>query len=302
MKSFNSIVKDISTLKIQGAVNIAKASLDAISLVQAKSHKTLLSSLNKSRRQLFNARPTEPALRNSINYILYGIDQTQDYLDLKELVEARVKLAKEHFKSTNLKIPRIGERKVQNSSVIFTHCHSSTVVDVLKYAKSKGKKFIVHNTETRPRYQGRKTATELAKHGIPVVHYVDSAARLALKKADLVLIGADAITSEGKVINKIGSEMIVEMANNYQIPIYICSDSWKFDPLSINGTEEPIEIRSSKEVWDKKPKGVKIMNYAFEKIDPDLITGIISELGVFKPEIFMQEVRLKYPWMFTSLF
>ena len=69
------------------------------------------------------------------------------------------------------------------------------VMAILKKAKEQGKKFEVYNTETRPKFQGRITATELAKLGIPVTHYIDSAARLAIKQTDMMLIGCDAIDS-----------------------------------------------------------------------------------------------------------
>ena len=202
-----------------------------------------------------------------------------------------------HFEEVDKKISEFASRKISNSTIIFTHCHSSSVMKALINAKQDGKRFEVHNTETRPLYQGRITAKELSQQGIPVVHYVDSAARIALKKADIMLLGADAITSEGKVINKIGSELFAEVADRYDIPLYICSDSWKFDPLSIFGFEEEIEKRSSKEIWPTAPKGVAIDNIAFEKIDPDLITGIISELGVYKAEVFVEEIKKVYPWI-----
>ena len=156
----------------------------------------------------------------------------------------------------------------------------------------------MHNTETRPLFQGRKTAIELASYKIPVKHYVDSAARMALKKADIMMIGADAITTEGKVINKIGSELIAEAANKIGVPVYICTHSWKFDPETIFGFDEEIEKRAWDEIWPNKPRKVNIDNFAFEKINPALITGIISELGVYRPQNFISEIKNNYKWMF----
>jgi len=169
---------------------------------------------------------------------------------------------------------------------------------ICQKAKEQGKKFTVYNTETRPRYQGRITAENIAKMGIPVVHFVDSAGRTFLKKADLFLFGCDAITAEGKIYNKIGTENFAEFANENRIPTYSVTNSWKFDPLTSFGTEEKIEQRDPKEVWENPPAGVTIMNPAFEIISPDIITGIITELGIFKPETLIIEVQKAYPWMF----
>jgi ribose 1,5-bisphosphate isomerase len=111
------------------------------------------------------------------------------------------------------------------------------------------------------------------------------------------MFGADAVTSEGRVVNKIGTEMFAEMAEKYDTDSYCCTDSWKFDPVTITGKKEPIERRNSHEVWPKAPKGVKILNLAFERVDSELITAVISELGFFPASIFIQEVRKAYPWL-----
>jgi ribose 1,5-bisphosphate isomerase len=237
-------------------------------------------------------------MRNAVHYVLDKLDGLDVY-HLKKQCDHRIRDAKEHFESAEKAISSIGAKKITNNMIVYTHCHSSTVVNILKQAKLEGKRFVVHNTETRPLLQGRKTAKELAKAKIPVIHFVDSAARLALKKADIVLLGADAITSEGKVINKIGSELIAEAAYHLRIPVYICTDSWKFDPNTIFGYEEEIEQRSGKEVWDSPPKGVHIDNHAFERIHPALISAIISEFGVYRPTVFVEEMRRNYRWMFN---
>ena len=214
--------------------------------------------------------------------------------NVREEVVRRIKEVIEHIDSAEREIARIGARKIRNGMVIFTHCHSSTVMKILKRAKDEGKKFSVCNTETRPLFQGRKTARELLSYGIPVEHYVDSAARLALKKADIMLIGFDAIDERGKVYNKIGSELFAEAAERIGVPVYACGDSWKYD----NRPYEKIEERGPEEVWPNAPKGIKIKNYAFEKIDPELITGIVSELGIFKPRIFIKEMKRRYSSIF----
>jgi ribose 1,5-bisphosphate isomerase len=297
---FQQIVEDIKNLKIQGAQNIAKASVQALQLaardIRHERKVDQIHTLNRTKKILFKTRPTEPAMRNTLNYILNNIEEADH---IYHEITKRIKEVNQHFKFVRNKIAQIGTKKIREGMIVFTHCHSSSVIEILKQAKTQGKRFVVHNTETRPRFQGRITAQELVRVGVPVVHYVDSAARLALKKADIMLIGADAITTEGKIINKIGSELMAEVAEKWDVSLYVCTDSWKFDPKSIFGYEETIEKRDPKEVWPTAPKGVKINNFAFEKINPDLITGIISELGIYKPSIFVEEVKRAHPWMFS---
>ncbi len=299
--SFEKIVKDIKTLKIQGAEAVAKASIIAIKAVIRKSHAAtkyrLIDELKKARKTLIATRPTEPCMGNALKYILTNLE-VKDIISLKALLDERIKKALEHISKTEQTIAAIGAKKIKKGMTIFTHCHSSTVIGILKEAKKQGKRFQVHITETRPLFQGRITATELSKAGIPVTIFVDSAARLALKKADLFLFGADAITSEGKVINKIGTELFAEISSKYDIPTYSCTDSWKFDPKTIFGIEEKLEKRTTKEVWRSPPKGVAISNLAFERVKPELITGLISELGIYRPSMFIETIKEHYPWIF----
>ena len=271
--NFNQICKAIKEVKIQGAENVAKAAIKAYYLKPTK----------ESIKKLISLRPTEPCLRNSLKFV---------QLDKNNISRALL-----HFEESDYLISEYASKLIENNNIVYTHCHSSTVNKVFKRAKDKGKRFLVRNTETRPLFQGRITSQELAKLKIPNSHFVDSAMRLALKKSDLMFLGADAITSEGKVINKIGSELACETAKKYEIPVYVCTNSWKFDPKTIFGFPEIIEKRPKNEVWNNPPKGVNIINPAFEKIDPDLITAIISELGVLSPANFVDSVKKTYPWM-----
>ena len=128
--------------------------------------------------------------------------------------------------------------------------------------------------------------------------FVDSASRIALKKADIAFYGCDAITTT-KIYNKIGSELFAVIADYYKVPLYVATNSWKFDADSINGKETKIEDRNPDEVWKNSIKGIKVMNPSFEKIEPKLVTGIISELGLFMQKSFISEIKKNYKFMFN---
>jgi len=264
-KRFNKILENIKSIKIQGARNIAKAALYAYSLNPTK----------HSKEQLMKARPTEPMLVNVLNKI--------EKIPYKKIIS--------HFKEAQDEINKNVFKIIKSGDVIFTHCHSTNVVQALIYAKKKAKKFQVYNTETRPLFQGRKTAKELKKAGIKVTTFIDSAAAIALekkqgtRKTNLVLFGADAILKSG-VINKIGSGMFSEIAKKNKIPVYIIADSWKYSPSSVK-----IEERNFREIWKNAPKRIKIRNPAFEKINKNYIKSIVSELGILSYDNFLRKVR-----------
>jgi translation initiation factor 2B subunit (eIF-2B alpha/beta/delta family) len=180
---------------------------------------------------------------------------------------------------------------IKNNSVVFTHCRSTNVSNALIYAKKKGKKFEVYNTETRPLFQGRKTAKELKKAGIKVTMFVDSAVGIALgkeqgtKKVSLVFLGADALIKEG-IINKVGSEVVARIAKQENIPFYIVADSWKFTKEPV-----PIEQRKINEIWDNAPEKIKIKNPSFEFVDKKYISGIITEFGFMKYGEFVRKQK-----------
>lgn len=249
---FEKIARDIREIKIQGARNIAKAALKAYSLFPSKSTK----------KKLLSLRVTEPMME-------YVLDLAEQGKSLKQI--------RAHFDDAQNAINKKVFKLIKNSDVIFTHCHSTNVANALIYAKRHGKKFEVYNTETRPLYQGRKTAKQLRRAGIKVTLFVDSALGIALsksqgtKRATKVFLGADALLKNG-IINKVGSGVIARIAKQEKIPVYIIADSWKYTTRKI-----PIEQRALKEIWNRAPKGIKIKNPAFEFVEKKYITKVVTE-------------------------
>src|SRR3990172_11830122 len=149
MDKLHKIYSDIKEVKIQGATNIAKAAVTAYMLMPNAENK----------KRLLSLRPTEPALSNALNFA--------DRMGVKKVLA--------HFDESQKKIDKSVLKLVKNGMKIYTHCHSTNAIKALVYAKRNGKKFDVYNTETRPLFQGRVTARELAKNGIKVTTFVDSA-------------------------------------------------------------------------------------------------------------------------------
>jgi translation initiation factor 2B subunit (eIF-2B alpha/beta/delta family) len=102
----------------------------------------------------------------------------------------------------------------------------------------------------------------------------------------MVFVGADAVSARGDLYNKVGTAMVAHLAHESQVPFYSAAELYKYSPASLFGNQEKIEQRDAKEVWDKAPKGVKIINPAFDVTTPDLITGFITEEGVISPQSF----------------
>jgi len=301
-------VKQIRRLEIQGARNVAIAAIKAIEILasqtQAPSKKDFLRELTKAKDVLFASRSTEPLMRNALRLIINRVDRSEEK-NVKKLAEIASQAAQQFLldlENSRKRIAEIGAKRIRSNSVVLTHCHSSTVTNLLKRAKYEGKVFEVICTETRPVLQGQITAKEMLDMGIKTTFIVDSAARFFMNDVDLVLVGADAITSEGNVINKIGTSMVALVAHEARAPFYVVSELLKFDPATVSGDYEKIEERSPNEIWKNAPKELTIRNPAFDVTRRDFIHGIICEDGMISPHSITEVMHRKYPWVFEKAF
>ena len=206
-KALRKTMVDIKSLKIQGASNVAifgvKAFAKHAETVPLK-NEDFFTHLESVVDELSSVRVTEPALRNGLRYVMTGIRQRGK--------DEAIKLGNEYIElidEAKELIFKIGAERIQDGSRVFTHCHSSVTVGIFLEAAKQGKDFDVINTETRPLFQGRKTAKRLSDANIRVTHVVDSAMRWAMKSFNphMIFLGADAVTVEGVALNKIGSRL-----------------------------------------------------------------------------------------------
>lgn len=289
-KNVKEIAGRIRRLEIQGASRVRKAVIDALKLSiktsRAKTVKAFRQELRQNMFTLLMTRPTEPGMRAAIRVLLFESRHNLPLENLKQALLERSKLFEVERKRSMDKMAEYGARMLPRKAVVFTHCHSHSVEEILKRAWRKKILKAVYCTETRPRYQGRITARNLSAAGIPVTMVVDGAAPSFMKEADVFLSGADAILADGSVVNKIGTLSVSMAAEKNNVPHHVASSTHKFEPLSVFGHQEKIEEREWKEVWEKKPGQVKIRNPAFDITPSELVDNIITERGVFGSKAF----------------
>src|SRR5665647_2208402 len=294
----------IRKLQVQGARNVAIAAVKAIQTqaqqTTAKNKAAFIAELKEAQTIFVASRETEPLMRNAIRWTITQaqIAKTEKVEALSQNVVANANQFLKDLEDSKEYIAKIGANRIHDGSVVFTHCHSSTVTRLLAKAKADGKNFKVICTETRPAYQGRITAKELVDLGIETTFIVDSAARTFIRNVDVVIVGADAITSEGNVVNKIGSSAIAVLANEARVPFYVVSELLKFDPETLKGECEKIEQRSPAEVWSEAPPKLIVRNPAFDVTSNRYIHGLICEEGIIPPQSVVEIMRLRYPWVF----
>ncbi len=289
---------------MQGARNVAIAAVKSVEALAeettAKTRKDFMEELNEARDTLFATRSTEPLMRNAVRWIISQVENSgkEKVGALAEVVISSSSRFLEDLEVSKECIAKIGAKRIRDGMVVFTHCHSSTVTHILRKAKEQGKKFEVICTETRPVFQGRITAQELLSLDIKTTFIVDSAARSFMRNVDLVIVGADAITAEGNVINKIGTGTIALLAQEARKPFYVVAELLKFDPATLCGDYSQIEERNPNEVWKNSPEKLVIRNPAFDVTKRDFIHGVVCEEGIIPPHAVSEIIHRKHPWIF----
>lgn len=200
----------------------------------------------------------------------------------------------------NKKIGDYGAMVVPKGATILTHCNAGalatvgygTALGVVRSAFAKDPSIQVFADETRPRQQGaRITTLELKMDGIPVTLITDGMCSYFMKKGmiNMVVVGADRIAANGDAANKIGTYTVAIAAKYHNIPFYVAAPLSTIDTNIQSGEEIVIEERPHEEVTmingkNICPEGVNVINPAFDVTPHELITGIITEKGILKPD------------------
>jgi methylthioribose-1-phosphate isomerase len=193
-----------------------------------------------------------------------------------------------------------GQILIPDGASILTHCNAGalatagygTALGVIRAAFEAGKYVHVFMDETRPFLQGaRLTAWELMKEKIPCTLITDNMAGslMARGKIDLAIVGADRIAANGDVANKIGTYSVAVLCQVHRLPFYVAAPLSTIDLKTKTGREIPIEERSPEEVTSVggqkvAPRGVRVLNPAFDVTPHRYIDAIVTERGiVYRP-------------------
>ena len=301
-KDHHDIAKAIRSLVVRGAPAIVICAALALLLVtinsKAKTEKGLRSELERAGRLLISTRPTAVNISWAVQRILQISSRGESVKEIMRLVKKEALTMLDDDILTNRKMGRAGSDLIYDGDVVMTHCNAGslatatygTALGVLRAAREDGKNLKVIATETRPVMQGsRLTAFELMHDDFDVRLISDTAVGyvMANRMVDKVIVGADRILRTGHVYNKIGTYQIAIMAYTHKIPFYVAAPISTFD-LKSSISDIKIEDRSPDEITKIKnifiaPKGIHTINPAFDITPPNLITGIVTEVGLLEP-------------------
>ena len=284
-KTYHEAIDAIKTMVVRGAPAIGVSAAYAMALAEVCGE-----DLNKAAIEIKQARPT------AVN-LFWAVDKVLDSVEKGSTAqETAVQMQKDDI-LINKKMGEYGNSVIDENDTILTHCNAGalacagygTALGVIRSAHSAGKNINVICDETRPVLQGaRLSVFEMQQENIPVKLIVDGAAGHMMQKGlvDKVVIGADRV-AKGGVANKIGSLMVALAAKRYDVPFYVAAPISTFDYES-NIFDITIEQRDKDEVLKINDgyitkKETEVENPAFDIVESDLITGIITEEGIKKP-------------------
>lgn len=310
LADYHACVRAISSMVVRGAPAIGAAGAYGMALAAlAASPKKWREEIEAAAKELASTRPTAQDLFHGIERVRKAALAASDPAAARErAVAAAEALADESARACE----RIGEHGapfVKNGFRILTHCNAGwlacvdwgTALAPIYRAARDGREVFVYADETRPRCQGsRLTAYELRGENIPHAVIADNAAGyyMAAGKVDLVIVGSDRTARNGDVANKIGTYEKAVLAHRHGIPFYVALPTTTLDFDCASGADIPIEHREGDETLymsgqgedgeERKvriaPEGCEALNPAFDVTPAELVTAIITEKGVFKPQ------------------
>ena len=290
----------ISSMEVRGAGRIATAAAaslrDFSMTLEAQNLEEFNLQLENAASLLLKTRPTAVSLSNAIRMVMKY--KAEDVDGARQAVVSNANRFIKNSQKAVEKIGQIGSRRIRDGDTVLTHCNSIAAISVISAAHKSGKKIKVIATESRPRFQGITTIGMLDKLGIETELIVDSAARSVMNEVDLVVVGADVITANGTLVNKIGTAQIALCAREARTSFMVAAETYKFSPETILGELVTIEEREPEEVLSdiSKYKHVRVRNPAFDVTPHQYIDLICTEAGAISPEMSYLIIRERLGW------
>ena len=298
-RDYREVAEAIRDMVIRGAPAIGVAAAMGVALgARQLNGRNFASGFDKVCKTLLAARPTAVNLAWGVERMrrLYLEKRKASPAEICDLLEEEALRVYREDIDVNRRLGRYGAELIPAKGTVLTYCNAGalatagygTALGVIRAAREAGKKISVIACETRPFLQGaRLTAWELTKDRIPVTLITDNMVGSVMQRGRVqaVVVGTDRTAANGDVANKIGTYTVAVLAKRHGVPFYVAAPSSSIDLRCPTGADIPIEERSPDEVTHVggvplAPRGVSVFNPAFDVTPAELVTGIVTELGV----------------------
>jgi ribose 1,5-bisphosphate isomerase len=296
--------KKIKSMEIRGAGRIAREAAEALrrhaAEIQAGDLISFQREMDAAAQILIATRPTAVSLPNAVHIVMSGLERAETLKDARQGVINRAEQFIQSSLHAKENIAQFGARHIRDGDVLLTHCNSEAALGCIIEAHRSGKEIEVFATEVRPRNQGYITIRTLNDAGIKTNFIVDSAVRSFINDVDLVIVGADAVSVNGAVVNKIGTSQVAHTAHESRVNVLVAAETYKFAPRTIFGELIQIEERAGNEVLAdeiaRTLPHVTVRNPAFDVTPAEYIDLIVTEAGAIPPQMAYIIIREYLGW------
>jgi translation initiation factor 2B subunit (eIF-2B alpha/beta/delta family) len=231
-------------------------------------------------RALVASQPTMAPVFNLVNSVLHAIGSQRDLAVIQNRLKSATRSFLDNLEQAGWSVSEHATMLIEDGMSVLTHSHSDTVRSALLAAHRAGKRIEIICTESRPMLEGAALARKLAEEGMRVTLITDAAVLLKLRDAQMALVGADAVTTEG-IVNKTGTSLVALAAGRLKKPAYALCGSEKFLPAGRTPAREP--MKSPAQILEEEVLHLSVSNYYFETTPLNWLTGIVTEDGILKP-------------------
>ena len=267
--------------RVSGASQLARQALDClieytgICAEGERDAKNVRRLLIDFAEQLQYARPSMAPIYNMLQRWIDRVDalRTRDVEELRhEAASVAQTLADQSLQAVERAAGRAAEL-IEADTTVLTHSLSSTVTETFRKLADRDVKAIV--TEGRPGFEGRQQALYLDQAGVRVTLITDAQMGHFAQFADVVLVGADTLLSDGSVINKMGTSLLALAAREHGVPFYVCCESFKEIPFSARTVE--LEEADPAEIDAPRGRNITPSNVYFDVTPARFITAWITD-------------------------
>ena len=284
------LIDEVRNDRKNGASQLARQAMAAVKVSversQASGAEQFLEEQEAVGEKLMAARPAMAPVFNIVSRFLSALaelpsSQGLDYFKSRALVKAD-ELARVSLQAV-AQVTTCGSGLINDGDKIMTHSYSSTVMAVFNEACDEGRHFELIVTRSGAGGTGQRIARELGRRGVVVTFIDDTAAGVYVSEASKVMVGADRICADGKVVNGVGTYPLALAAERAVVPFLVLCETLKFDPRTESSRvdleeKEPAEVIGR----NKLPSSVVVKNPYFDITPLELVTGVVTENGLLK--------------------
>ena len=259
-QSADHVIEEIRNMNVKGGSPFGRAAAWAFKLAlqqeDLKTFSEIKTRFTYLKKQMYELKPTMATIYNSCEAIMQELDETMKVNILKEkVIHLCDNIIEQSFVAVE-KVGEIGSHLIHDHDVVLMHSYSSTLMGIFQSAANDKKRFKVICTESRPLRESRNAVNVLTRLGIETMFISDASVYEFMNEADMIIMGADTLCTNGDVANKMGSAQIARLAQSCKIPVYFASELYKLDIRTLNGEKVVLERRDKCELVDEDDYGV----------------------------------------------